>query len=868
MESLSRSLGKVSIGVPSKCSVYTFVPVVQTLPMESIATEEERSGSLTGTPSKNVAESHETPTGLNMSNREILKEEIKVFIKDSVKGGAGFTTQLGKTKKPSVDHMSPSHATASPPVAVQSENTRIHVAARTAAMETPVDKHRGFSQQQCHDTSGLADISSGYFVNRAIVPEDRMSHTSCADLLATPSSSRESIFSGGSDGGKSWSAAQLSCVTSPVSFHRIVSPCSSVASSVCSGIFSPAVVRIKRHFLAPGDSLVNSPGFSSCESLSSSVSARSPPRSPRHRPPLTRLSLLTAILRKGRLPVLSSAFQRPYTPCWPVNPVTLSFCNACTAASSVSSTGLHFSPQFSSPASLGSQSHTHREPDRCSTSPPHVQSNELNRTFPQTLKVKRGSEQIGSSRVAQSEQVISPPPAKSTLPRAPPLFCSNFNSVFPAKHKEMDYTFSKKTQHTHKYPELKPVNADLYLKGPADNNLKNLISETTNAMYEQGTSVLKKLSDPPKSSLSRLRSLSQQLRSPPVRPPLPEPSQPHSSGVTFSCDMASSPALNATGRCESGRGCPDSRRTSALAGPHKAHCLSPSRYTAIAFPGWPSPTSSPAPTPSPAPPIRDFTPSPSLPRRSTPSPRPGSGISVWSDGEGKKRKTHKIKLSYKSLAAIPTNTLLLDQQAIDERVEREESPCDSLDRRDTFDRGVADTHTKMCSPAELRQQSEELYAVIDEIMANSIPASKSPQHFRSLSTRFGLQNSSSLTKSLGRETKYASVCSSHPTTGVERKLMNPKKVTLATLVAKLERANSATIVRSPPKAATRMHELWHHASSSTVPLGRSLGRRRRPPPPSSEDPSIAACSFNFVYILSNINIITLIMGSKSREEEE
>lgn len=28
----------------------------------------------------------------------------------------------------------------------------------------------------------------------------------------------------------------------------------------------------------------------------------------------------------------------------------------------------------------------------------------------------------------------------------------------------------------------------------------------------------------------------------------------------------------------------------------------------------------------------------------------------------------------------------------------------------------------MCSPAQLRQQSEELYAVIDEILANSIAA--------------------------------------------------------------------------------------------------------------------------------------------------
>lgn len=84
-------------------------------------------------------------------------------------------------------------------------------------------------------------------------------------------------------------------------------------------------------------------------------------------------------------------------------------------------------------------------------------------------------------------------------------------------------------------------------------------------------------------------------------------------------------------------------------------------------------------------------------------------------------------------------------------MEREESPCDRLNVVDTIDRGVADTHAEvqvhtsvlvlaahiiqqsnninyflqMCSPAELRQQSEELYAVIDEILADSIPAVRS-----------------------------------------------------------------------------------------------------------------------------------------------
>uniref|UniRef100_A0A8C3AAV3 Uncharacterized protein n=1 Tax=Cyclopterus lumpus TaxID=8103 RepID=A0A8C3AAV3_CYCLU len=594
---------------------------------------------------QNVAVSHEKTTGPTLSNGEIFKAEI-VLIKDSAEGRAGNTTQ---------------------------PEAKLQVTAGTASMETAVDKHRGISQRQCHDTSGPAEVSSGYFVNRAHVSEDRMSPAHSADLFPTPASSRESILSEGSDGEKSWSAVQLSNVTSPVSFSRIASPC----SSVCSGFFSPAVVQIKRHFLAPGSSLVHTPCFSSCESLPSSVCAQSPPPRPRHRPPLTRLSLLTAILRKGRLPVLSSALPRPYTPCWPVNPVTLSFCNACSAASSVASIPLDFSSQFSSSTSIDSQSHDHREQNRCVTAPPIVHSNELSRTGPQT-QVTRCSEQICSSSVPRWEKVVSPLAVKNTLPQTPPLFCSNFKSVSPSKHEEIDNVTSKK-----------PINTDMYLKGPAGNNLEKLISPSTKVMYEQ------KWSRPPNSSLSRLHLLSQQLKSPPVCPPQLQPSQSRSHSVTGFCDTASSHAQNTTGGYESGGSCPDSK--SASDGFPKAHCLSPSRYTPIAFPGWPSPTSSLAPTPSPAPPIRDFTASPSLSMRSTPSPRPGSVISDCSDREGKKRK----------VAAL---------LAIDEQVEREQSPCDSLDRWETSDRGV------MCSPAELRQQSEELYAVIDEILANSIPA--------------------------------------------------------------------------------------------------------------------------------------------------
>lgn len=132
-------------------------------------------------------------------------------------------------------------------------------------------------------------------------------------------------------------------------------------------------------------------------------------------------------------------------------------------------------------------------------------------------------------------------------------------------------------------------------------------------------------------------------------------------------------------------------------------------------------------------------------------------------------KTHRIKSSYKSLAAIPTNTLLLDQQMIDEQVERGLSSAAAA--------RAADPHAEMCSPAELRQQSEELYAVIDDVLASSTPTtSRSQQSSRTSTPTVGLQPNDVLClKSLGRETKYASCSSLQPSTRVEKGLLGLKK---------------------------------------------------------------------------------------------
>ncbi|XP_044147399.1 muscular LMNA-interacting protein isoform X6 [Bufo gargarizans] len=77
-------------------------------------------------------------------------------------------------------------------------------------------------------------------------------------------------------------------------------------------------------------------------------------------------------------------------------------------------------------------------------------------------------------------------------------------------------------------------------------------------------------------------------------------------------------------------------------------------------------------------------------------------------------KLYKIKSSYKAFAAIPTNTLLLDQKAIDDP---------QINRRNSEAEDRTDAHTEMCSPALLRQQTEEICAVIDEVLHDPFPTS-------------------------------------------------------------------------------------------------------------------------------------------------
>ncbi|NXA40052.1 MLIP protein, partial [Eudromia elegans] len=80
-----------------------------------------------------------------------------------------------------------------------------------------------------------------------------------------------------------------------------------------------------------------------------------------------------------------------------------------------------------------------------------------------------------------------------------------------------------------------------------------------------------------------------------------------------------------------------------------------------------------------------------------------------SSAQHPKQQQYKIKTSYKAFAAIPTNTLLMEQKALDEPAKTAETEGITLD-----------THSEMCSPAQLRQQTEELCAVIDQVLQDPL----------------------------------------------------------------------------------------------------------------------------------------------------
>ncbi|XP_009305329.2 muscular LMNA-interacting protein isoform X1 [Danio rerio] len=320
LEQPHRTLGKVTTVFATKLKSFPFVPFLKRLPAENrvwrkvFQTNRAKSSGEPGDCEKSMAEGG------------VYKAEV-VFVQDAEDGQIGEmrknTTQNEIQSTDNLMLKPPTTLTGSP-----TELTAVSPEPGPAVIETTDNKQPSVSQLGFHNISEAAEVSSGPFLNSSSQRQEALSPASSVDFFNSPMSSKESILSEGWDKERSWSGFYMFSRDG----SRTVSPCSSIRS----GTFTPSVVRIKRHSLAPGSSLLHM--SSTCGTPCCDSRATSPcPLSPRgrHRLPPTQLSLLTAILRKGRLPVLSSSSQRPYTPCWPISPVNVSSCLACSAASSV-----------------------------------------------------------------------------------------------------------------------------------------------------------------------------------------------------------------------------------------------------------------------------------------------------------------------------------------------------------------------------------------------------------------------------------------------------------------------------------------------------------------------------------------------------
>ncbi|NXP05687.1 MLIP protein, partial [Thinocorus orbignyianus] len=142
---------------------------------------------------------------------------------------------------------------------------------------------------------------------------------------------------------------------------------------------------------------------------------------------------------------------------------------------------------------------------------------------------------------------------------------------------------------------------------------------------------------------------------------------------------------------------------------------------------------------------------------------PGAVLS-HNTADPQKHQQYKIKTSYKAFAAIPTNTLLMEQKALEEPTKT----------ASVTERPVVDTHSEMCSPAQLRQQTEELCAVIDQVLQD--PLTMVTHQYSALTILLYLfildKVSTTLQRAAGRETKYASLYKSSPTV-TESQLTKP-----------------------------------------------------------------------------------------------
>ncbi|XP_067278169.1 muscular LMNA-interacting protein isoform X2 [Pseudorasbora parva] len=771
LEQPHRTLGKVTTVFATKLKSFTFVPLLKRLPVENRVWKKIFQ---TGRPKKTSQEPGDFEK--SMAEEGVYKAEV-IYVQDPDEGQLGEMLKNTKSEIQSTDNL-----TLKPPTTLIGPHSEFGsiTPEPSPAMETTVSKHPGISHLDFHNTSVTAEVSSGLFLNSSSQREEVLSPASSIDFLSSPASSKESILSEGWDKERSWSALHMfSRDGSPGPFSGTVSPCSSIRS----GAFTPTVVRIKRLSLAPGSSLLQM--SSACETPCCDSRSTSPcPLSPRarHRTPPTQLSLLTAILRKGRLPVLSSSSQRPYTPCWPISPVNMSSCLACSAASSVAPMNVSKAKSCTAIDTPFTKSFQ--------ISKPQLWKPELVKA-PDETPLTKPSERFESCRHFTNSSSIALPTNHIPLPNLPEvqvanaqlsksgakrnhlptvpssLLCSSYSRTRSSSPKSSSLSYSSNDNHKNlSLSEDRPAFMD------PNKSAESLASSIHNDRSEKYSLSLKssELSNEPYQKL--IGSSSDNLDSSVLQPAQTscKSSCSHTLKHNFELQNNSvSPDLSHKENIQNGRK-NDAERVH-LSSPAFRLCPSPRPMGVSRLPSTPpaSPACPPVHpnsrsstpdhctlSPSPAVPSRQLSPSPSYSFCSSPSPSLWGSTPDCEDGDCKNRKTHRIKSTYKALAAIPTNTLLLEQQAIDEEVNKKET---SLNPGDNY--SWEDPHAEMCSPAQLRQQTADLYATIDEVLEDSIQKRQSNHVNKATVKSLAAETSRSPTSSpspklLGRETRYAS----------------------------------------------------------------------------------------------------------------
>ncbi|XP_060046016.1 muscular LMNA-interacting protein isoform X17 [Erinaceus europaeus] len=151
---------------------------------------------------------------------------------------------------------------------------------------------------------------------------------------------------------------------------------------------------------------------------------------------------------------------------------------------------------------------------------------------------------------------------------------------------------------------------------------------------------------------------------------------------------------------------------------------------------------------------------------------------------------YKTMPSYKAFAAIPTNIFLLEQKALDEPAKTESLAKDN----------TSDPPLEFCSPAQLRQQTEELCATIDKVLQDSLSMNSSDSPSNCLQTLLGSDTNkvpTSLPRAVGRETKYANL-SSLSSTVSESQLTKPGVIRPAPIKSRILLKNEEDVYEPNP----------------------------------------------------------------------